>query len=417
MNIVLPFIHSIVLKIASRCNINCKYCYMYNMGDNSYLQQPKIISNKTIKELCFRIKEHCYKHKIKQFNVYLHGGEPLLVGKEKFISIVKQLRQVESETLKIFFGVQTNGILIDEEWCDIFIDLRVHVGISLDGNREDNDANRVDKRGRGTYDRIVKGIDVCNRKLSEHPFGVLSVLNPSTSAVKTYKHLEKLKISASDFLLLDTNHDHFKPSDTKKVGNWLISLCNYWMEEKQYFSIRLFEVILVNLLGGEIEGDVLGSTTNNVLVIETDGSIEAVDVLKICGDNFTKNNLSVFTNALDDAFENKLANIYYNSNKYLARKCLACPVQYICGGGYIAHRYSSVNGFNNPSVYCDALLRIITHIQNKMLDQLPDELKNDTHIERLSYAESLQIIYDTLPDIPTPDYTELLESFRQYNRA
>jgi len=387
------------------------------MGDSSYLQQPKIISDETMQQLCIRIKEHCQQHQLKHFNVYLHGGEPLLVGKKKFVSIVKQLRQLESEGLKLLIGVQTNGILIDEEWCDIFIDNHVHVGISLDGNREVNDSNRIDKRGRGTYDRVVKGIEVCNNKLTHHPFGVLSVLNSSTDAVATYQHFKTLGVSASDFLLLDSNHDHFQLKDTKKTGDWLINLCDHWFAEKDYFSIRLFEVIMVNLLGGEMDGDVLGTTTNNVLVIEADGSIEAVDVLKICGDSFTKNNLSVHTNNFDDAFNDELASVYYNSNSYLPKKCLACPVQSICGGGYIAHRYSSVNGFNNPSVYCDDLLRIITHIQNLLIDELPADFKSQTQIERLTYEDALHITEESLSEIPNPDYIALLESFRTHNRA
>lgn len=411
------FIHSIVLKIASRCNINCTYCYMYNMGDTSYLTQPKAISEKTIDQLCVRIKEHCEEHDVKVFNIYLHGGEPLLVGKKKFVKIIEQFKKLENDHLKIQLSIQTNGILVDEEWCDIFLKYSIIVGISLDGNKEFNDLNRLDHKGEGTYDRVVKGIDICRSKLKNHPFGILTVLNIESDPVEAYEHFKQLGILGADFLLLDQNYDHFDKNNIDKSASWLINVFDNWIQEKDYFSIRFFEVIIRSILGGAYNVDLLGSSTNNVLVIETNGGIEAVDVLKICGESFTKNSLNIFDNNFNEAFNNDLAKVYYNSGNYLPKKCLACPVNAICGGGFIAHRYSSKNGFNNPSVYCDDLLKLITYIQNKTVDEMPESLRKETGIEKLTYEEANQIIEDTLPLIPEPNYVELLESFRKKEYA
>ena len=62
--------NNLVVKVASRCNLNCTYCYVYNMGDESYKKQPKFMSEEVIKNLFLRIKAHCDKHKLKGFFNY-----------------------------------------------------------------------------------------------------------------------------------------------------------------------------------------------------------------------------------------------------------------------------------------------------------------------------------------------------------
>ena len=75
---------TVVLKIASRCNINCSYCYVYNKGDLSYLKQPKIMSSEVVNALIVKAKNHCEAHNLDYFEFIFHGGEPLLTGIEFF---------------------------------------------------------------------------------------------------------------------------------------------------------------------------------------------------------------------------------------------------------------------------------------------------------------------------------------------
>ncbi|MDC8107171.1 hypothetical protein MTQ00_22040 [Chryseobacterium sp. B21-037] len=384
------------------------------MGDTSYVEQPKFIDISTSKNFSRKMLKHCLKNSIKDFFIILHGGEPLLMGKSRLEEFIECFSIFKDNYINVFFSIQTNGILINDEWCNIFKKHEIQVGISLDGPKEINDLFRVDKKGKGTHDKVMKGIRVLERNKTS--FGILSVMNSNASATTIYNNFIQSNIKSFDILFMDTNHDHIKVNNqfSRSMFDWYKELFDLWFINKEDVVIRIFDIIVKKILGQEIEIDILGTSENNVLVLETNGELEAVDILKICGEGFTKTNLNVNNNIeIDDVAKNNLINVYYNSGKMLARKCLACPIMEVCGGGYIAHRYKSSNGFNNPSAYCDDLIRLITYIQNTVIDAMPYELKQETQIEKLTYKDAIRSINEALPTIPEPTYTNLLESFRK----
>lgn len=392
---------------------------MYNHGDLSYKKQPKTITYNTISKLVEEVRNHCMEHKLEHFTFILHGGEPLLMQKVKFVEMIEEINTLK-DIIEIRYAMQSNGLLIDKEWCDIFNKFEIGVGISIDGPENINDIYRLDKKGNGTYQELIKGIKI-SQEYMNIPIGLLSVINLRLDPIEAYQHIKDLKAKSIDFLMLDENFDSIEEEYYNKKmtlnADWYLKIFDKWYFENsdKRISIRFFNVIIHNIMGGEHSIDSIGIDTNNVLVLETDGSLEAVDVLKICGDSFTKDIVNIHQNTIDDAMNAPLAEIYYNSGKYLAKKCLACPVHEICGGGYLPHRYSSKNGFNNPSVYCHDLLKIITHIQNKVIDSLPIELRRETGIEKLIYEDALNIIEKTLPTIEKQEYMEKLESFRKHD--
>ncbi|HFK5528354.1 TPA: radical SAM protein [Elizabethkingia anophelis] len=412
------FCDTLIIKIASRCNINCTYCYMYNLGDNSYKNQPKFISQRTIEETVWKIKKHCNANNLTKFTFIFHGGEPLLMPKDEFVEMIDKMESIKYEGVNVSYSLQTNGILIDEEWCTIFDKYNIGIGVSIDGTKEINDKNRVDKKGNGTYDRVIEGIET-SKKYQKGYLGFLSVINLDLDPLVAFQHMESIGALSADFLLLDLNYDTLENEkyeiEKTPSANWYIKIFDKWFfsDKKERMQIRLFDVIIHRILGGKYSIDNIGSGENNVLVLETDGSIEAVDVLKICGDSFTKNNVNIHTHSFEEALNAPLAEVYYNSGKYLPKKCLACPVNEICGGGYLPHRYSSKNGFNNTPVYCNDLLKLITHIQNVVVEEMPKDLINETGIQKLTYEDALSIIEETLPLISEPEYKEKLESFRR----
>ncbi len=413
---------SAVVKIASRCNLNCTYCYMYNLGDETYKQQPKFMDRGVQQALFQKVKNHCLRHDIEQFQFILHGGEPMLAGKEFFRNFFDDAKAILEPDIKIVFSMQTNALLLSTEWCNLLSEYNVSIGISLDGTREANDRYRIDHAGRGSYDRIIKGLKITQ----EHEFyagkrlGLLSVLNIESDPIECYEHFKELKAPAISFLLPDNNFDLPPPlpksgpladSETP-YGDWLIQVFDRWIEDgKDKPGIGLFERIMGQIIGGQINSDSLGGRRNEILVIETNGGIESVDVLKICGNGFTKNSANVLSHELDDALQTDLAKLYHLSHEWISAQCRSCPVQHLCGGGYIPHRYSSERGFDNPSVYCKDLLKLITHIQNAVLGLLPAEVLEDTGVTLLTYEDAQQIMQEEMALAEEPDYTEALQRF------
>lgn len=407
-------IDKIVVKIASRCNINCSYCYMYNMGDLSYKLQPKFIDSETTKNFATKMLSHLKANNTENLLIVIHGGEPLMMKKNDFENFIKAFDTITENNINVRFSMQTNAILLDDEWCDLFKKYDIKVGVSLDGSKEENDKFRVDKKGKGTYDLVINGINVLKR--NQLRTGILSVMNLNSDPIEYYEHFKSLNLTSVDILLLDSNYDskEFLSEEKMTPSEWYIKIFDRWFnEDKQKFKIRFFDMIIKEILGEEQELDSLGIHENNVLVLETNGDLEAVDVLKACGDSFTKNGININTHEIDEVSKSELIEVYYNSGKYLSKKCLACPVQSICGGGYLPHRYSSENGFNNPTIYCDDLLKIITHIQNNVIDAMPQSFRDETGIEKLTYENALQIIEETLPTIQEPSYIEKLENFKK----
>ncbi|TDQ25454.1 radical SAM protein [Tenacibaculum caenipelagi] len=380
-----------ILKIASRCNLNCTYCYVYNKGDKSYLLQPKKMSTEIIDAFINKAKEHCVLHKSKAFTFIFHGGEPLLAGKEFFEYFVEKVgvnfRDIDTEAR---FTIQTNGVLLSEEWCELFNKLRIRIGISIDGPKAYNDINRIDHSNKGSFDNIIKGINVV-KNYGGIPLGILSVVNVEIPPEEMYDFLKELDVTWMNFLLPDGNYDNppeglgLDYSETI-YADWLISLFDMWFEDNSNrLDIGMFRSLIYLVLGVEVAADEFGTRTTDALVIETNGDIESLDVLKICGDGFTKGDANVKNTSFDEALNTPLARSYHLSHKILSKKCQDCVVKDICGGGNLPHRFSSENKFDNPSVYCANLYKLIIHIQNKIISKLPESLVKESGIKELEY--------------------------------
>src|ERR1700728_2822887 len=103
---------TILLKVASRCNINCSYCYVYNQGDTSWQRMPKHMSLTTIKDVLRQLAT-LYEDQQHPFAIVLHGGDPLLLPREILETLLQGLADLLPAACTR--SIQTNGTLIDDE--------------------------------------------------------------------------------------------------------------------------------------------------------------------------------------------------------------------------------------------------------------------------------------------------------------
>lgn len=377
-------ITSIVLKVTNKCNLNCKYCYVYNQGDKSYFYDDPFLKEETAITLIKRIKEHVDKYKLKEFLIIFHGGEPLLLGENFFINFVKQTQKIISAT-KILFAVQTNGVLLTKHFIETLNRLDIHIGVSLDGTENSNKLRIYRKNNLPAYKDILIGVQNLI-KYGKSGANLLSVINVEEEPLKVYEFYKDLGIKTVSFLFPTWNHDMSKKDEVPKLGEWLIRMFKVWnSDKKDKITIRPFDFLIFKILGYEnISNEYFGRNVNDVITIKSSGSIEAVDSLRVCEDGFTRTNLNIYKNALDDAFKDSLYHKYYyaHSTEQLCDTCLVCDILDICGGGLLAHRYSRDRGFNNVSVYCTEIKKLISYIQNDILSKMTPSLVNELNLEK-----------------------------------
>ena len=377
-----------VVKVASRCNLNCSYCYMYNMGDETWRSQPALMSAATVDALIGRVAEHCRFHALARFRFGFHGGEPLLAKPAFYRRFVGQARARFPDGSTPLFSMQTNGVLLTPAWARLLADLGVSVGVSLDGPRAVNDRQRVDHRGRGSFDAVRRGWD--SAVAAGLRPGILTVVDVEADPLETYAFLKEMAPRVVDFLLPEANWDRPPPGaapDLTRHADWLLAVFEAWAAEPAPpFRIRLFEHIVAAVVGLGGRLDALGPSLNEVLVIETDGAIEPVDVLRACRSGITRTPRNVRTDSLDAALGDEMADLYHHSNRRLCAVCDGCRVKAVCAGGYLSHRFSEARGFENPSVYCRDLLKLISRIQAWTVDALPVEVVDATGLVALEPA-------------------------------
>lgn len=368
-------ITSFVVKVASRCNIQCTYCYMYEHVDQTWREQPARMSNKTIHKLAFRLAEYAKARKLERLLVIAHGGEPLLIGADGLDYFFGTIRDAfSSQGTELGFGLQSNGLLITNEIIKVVQSFNARIGISVDGPKQWNDSVRVDKRGFGTFDRVMEGINkLRNPEQGEPVFGgILTVANPRIPAKELFEFFDRLKTPAIDFLLPDYNFDTypFEKFPPGTFGNWFADLFDAWLLSGSPMQIRSFRTLMKLILGGKIGYDALGPLSQGVLVIETDGTYHALDVLKTAYHGATKTGKSLTNDPIIDLENLPLVLALSAKKSALSNKCIGCKVVEVCGGGYLPHRYSSYHGFDSESVYCVDLQILINHIQARLSNEL-----------------------------------------------
>lgn len=374
----IPFT-TFVVKVASRCNLNCSYCYMYNLADRTYRNQPPVMNEDVTEAMIERIASHAVRHNVPWIHVILHGGEPLLMGKQRLGSWVKQVRDGLESHATPYFSVQSNGVLIDDQWIELLADLHVGIGISVDGPKEHHDRYRVDHKGRGSFDDVVAAIRKlqANRRGPEIFSTVMAVVNPNIPPTEFFEFWQFLDVPGFDLSLPHANYAHLPPTGVRSYGDWMIEFFDLWFtQNRPDRHVRYFENMLRMLFRYPVSTDNIGGRPVGVVVVETDGSIEPTDAFKCCEDGITKLGLNVLRDEFDSLYDYRMVWTLQHGGAALCSTCQVCPVREVCGGGYMPHRYSRERGFDNPSVYCGDLLPLISHIRRRVLDSMPLDLRN-----------------------------------------
>lgn len=359
---------TVLLKVASRCNINCSYCYVYNQGDTSWQRLPRVMSPDTIQAVVSGL-HRLYEDQKVGFAVVLHGGEPLLMPRHLLGALLKGL--AETLPADCIRCIQTNGMLIDDSVLDLCDATNTTLSVSLDGPKSVHDRFRVTFAGGGTFERALAGIE----RIRSHPkahrlfTGVLCVVDPTSDPSSVYSFFKGLGVPSVDFLFKDGNNSKLPPDkkglDSIEYGSWLASIWDCYVADKNPPRIRILDDMARLLLGGRSIKEGCGQRLYGIAVIDTDGTIMKNDTLKSSfdgADRFKSKWMISFSRLSEIAVSEEFQD-YVRLQHPTSPTCRSCELLHVCGGGMPLSRWHDKSGLNNPSVYCADYKYLIRHIQ------------------------------------------------------
>jgi uncharacterized protein len=378
----IPF-DEFIVKVHSRCDLSCDYCYLYEMADHSWRDRPRRMATEIAECTAARIGEHARAHGMQSIVLVLHGGEPLLAGPELISYLVNATRSAVGPGVRVDVRVQTNAVGLDDAYLELFCELDVHVGVSLDGAAEAHDRHRRFASGRGSYAAVSAGLQRMQQPRFRHLFnGLLCTIDLRNDPIATYEALAAFGPPRVDFLLPHGTWDAPPPGRSRDkadtpYGDWLIAVFDHWYHNPRT-GIRIFEEIMYLIMTGTSSGETVGLAPARMAVIETDGSIEQIDSLKAAYHGAAMTGLHVTRDSLDAALLLPGVVARQLGVMALAAQCRACPIHRVCGAGHYPHRYRRGTGFANPSVYCPDLMRLINHIRDVVQADITARLRRRT---------------------------------------
>lgn len=353
----------VVLKLAERCNLACPYCYYFEQENNIAELSRALIPEETVVHTAEFLRRGTLELGIGHIYVGFHGGEPTLLPKKRFDRLCTILRESLDDVTKLHLGMQTNGTLIDEEWVELFAKHRVMVGVSIDGPKEVHDRFRPDHRGRGSYDKTVRGLRLLQAAAAEKripPTGVLCVANPDLNGQEVIRHfVEELGVHSLNLLLPREGHNSTILQPQEKWIRYFNEVIDYWVStrDKKQVRIHLLSEIIMALLSEEYAEmlDYRRSNRHNIITVSAEGFLGPDDNIMALDKAFCQTDVTVRNTSLAQFFASPMWQSIIRSVDSAPPKCSDCDWYRTCRSGELFNRYAPGASFDQPSVFCETL--------------------------------------------------------------
>lgn len=372
------------------CNLDCKYCF--------YLEKENLYPNAHFR-MSYKVLENFIRQKIEAHDTPLvnfawQGGEPTLLGVEYFEKVV-ELQRKYARGKRIENTFQTNGVLLDDNWCEFFKENNFLIGLSIDGPKELHDKYRVNKGGKPTFDQVVSGLEYL--KKHEVEFNTLTCVQDNNShfPLEVYHFLkeigsgfmqfipivERVSIEGSQNGLTLVSPDfkgEAKVTDwsvkAEDYGNFLIKIFDEWVRNDvgKYF-VQIFDVSLESWYGMQPSLCVFRETCGDAMAIEHNGDLYSCDHYV-----YPENKLGNILEEHMESLVNSPQQRKFGQDKKdtLPKYCLNCEVKFACNGECPKHRFiKTPDGEDGLNYLCAGYKKFFNHIDPYM-KFMANELKN-----------------------------------------
>ena len=379
--------HVMTKPIGPLCNLDCKYCF--------YLEKEKLFpSNENFRMsdevLESYVRQYIAAQNVPEIHFAWQGGEPTLLGVGFFRKVVEfQKKYAGGKTINN--ALQTNGTLLDDEWCAFLAEHRFLVGVSVDGPPKLHDAYRVDKKGGATYEKVILGI----RRLQKHgvEFNTLTVVNRvnSKKPLEVYRFLKEIGSGFIQFIplverLADAEAiklglDLAAPPrvdeegarlpvtewsvEPEQYGKFLTTIFDEWVKQDVgKVFVQLFDVALGNWMGMGGGLCVFSENCGSALAMEHNGDVYSCD--HYVYPRYKLGNLLNQDLGAMAASEEQRA-FGQAKSATLPEYCRSCEVRFACHGECPKHRFlRTPDGEPGLNYFCRAYKRFFTHVDPSM---------------------------------------------------
>ncbi len=304
----------------------------------------------------------------------------MLMKKVRFDEMCCALNSSLHMVSDLRISIQTNGMLVDQEWIQLFSKHKIFVGVSIDGPEEDHNKYRVDHQGRGTYEATIKGLSLLKSAVKSGELsgiGILCVINPQRDAANILSHfVDELGIKSLHFILPDFNHDSFNKEDLPNYSKFLIDLFDAWIKyDDPEIEIRLLSNALTLLTNGSSYLKKYNEINRRFIAftVASNGDIGPDDDLRNIARSLFNTGANVANISLAEYLTMSETRKLAAETKIPAKDCVSCCWLNICEQGSMfgspVHNYSMVNQFGNSSIYCNAIQDLFIHATRYLVGQ------------------------------------------------
>ena len=359
----------------SACNMNCDYCFFLHK-ERLY---PGSSFRMTDEVLELYISQYIEAQQVPEVTITWQGGEPTMMGLDFFRRSVDCARKFAPSGMRVEHTIQTNGTLLDKEWCELLRENGFLVGLSLDGPRELHDQYRHDKRGGGTFDRVMRAAHLMQENQVE--FNILCTVNAANAGhpLETYRFFrDELGVKWIQFipivervnsdggtLLQEGSTVTDRSVDPEQWGAFLVEIFDDWLvRDVGEVHVNMFEAVFASWVGAPALACIFDETCGNSLVIEHNGDLYSCDHFVEPGyllGNILETSLSTLISS------DKQRRFGADKRNTLPALCRECKWLFACGGECPKNRFvTAPDGEPGLNFLCPGYKAFFEHVDAPM---------------------------------------------------
>lgn len=381
----------VMLKpVGSKCNLDCDYCY-YLEKENLYEKKNHVMSEDLLERF---VKQYIESQTMPEIMFTLHGGETLM-RPLSFYKRAIELQKQYARGRRIENSIQTNGTLLNDDWCRFFKENNFLVGISIDGPKEFHDEYRRDKMGRPSFHRVMRGIELL--KKHEVEFNCLAVVNdynvdyplefynffkeigcqyiqftPIVERIRKDNTISLLKLATARQKAHEADLAHYSVP-AKKWGNFLCTIFDEWVKDDVgKIFIQIFDSTLANWVGEQPGVCTMAKTCGHAGAMEFNGDVYSCDHFVFPEYHLGNINSKSLTSMMYSDEQLKFGNDKFDS---LPKQCRDCDFLFACYGECPKNRFIKDKYGNDGLNYlCQGYYQFFSHVAPYM-DFMKKELQ------------------------------------------